>query len=135
MGILFPHARHTAIRPTGTLASHEGSSFSSISSQPTREYQTSDAESKAAFPAGYTSNQSGLFSSSKQLDTEKTPKLKRLKSNRNIRTKKQSAKDILTIAKPRENILSETLEVKIVFEGDPTIPSILYLQPRPQVTH
>ena len=68
-----------------------------------------------------TSGQPGLFSSfSKQTETEKTPKLKRLKSNRNIRTKKQSAKDFLTIAKPRENILSETLAVKIVFEGDTT---------------
>eukprot|EP00091_Calanus_sinicus_P021303 TRINITY_DN6236_c0_g1_i1.p1 TRINITY_DN6236_c0_g1~~TRINITY_DN6236_c0_g1_i1.p1 ORF type:complete len:144 (-),score=30.17 TRINITY_DN6236_c0_g1_i1:12-443(-) len=47
-----------------------------------------------------------------------TPKLKRPKSSRNFRTKKQSAKDTLAVAMPRENILSETLEVKIVFEGD-----------------
>merc|ERR1719318_1346275 len=73
-----------------------------------------------------TSNQPGLFSSfSKQPEAEKTPKLKKLKSNRNIRTKKQSAKDILTIAKPRENILSETLEVK-VFEGDTTPDSRIH---------
>jgi len=61
-----------------------------------------------------TSTQPGLFSSFTKQAEEKTPKL-RQKSHRNIRTKKQSARDI---DKPRENILSETLEVRVVFEGD-----------------
>ena len=61
-----------------------------------------------------TSTQPGLFSSFTKQAEEKTPKL-RQKSRRNIRTKKQSAKDIV---KPREKILSETLGVRVVFEGD-----------------
>ena len=63
-----------------------------------------------------TSHGPGLFSSfSKQEKEQKPPKLKRLKSNRNVMNKKPSAKDV---KKTRENILSETLEVKIVFEGE-----------------
>jgi len=63
-----------------------------------------------------TSHEPGLFSSfSKPEKGQKSPKLKRLKSNRNVRNKKHSVRDV---KKPREDILSETLEVKIIFEGD-----------------
>jgi hypothetical protein len=64
-----------------------------------------------------TSNQPGLFYSFSKQTEEKTPKLKRLKSNRNVRTKKPSVKNV---SKPRDNLLSETLEVQIKFEGDTT---------------
>jgi len=60
------------------------------------------------------SNQAGLFSSfTKHVDTN-TPKLKK-KSHRSVRTKKKQDKEEY---KPRENILSETLAVQVVFEND-----------------
>eukprot|EP00092_Neocalanus_flemingeri_P038433 GFUD01041840.1.p1 GENE.GFUD01041840.1~~GFUD01041840.1.p1 ORF type:complete len:1113 (-),score=288.64 GFUD01041840.1:486-3824(-) len=63
-----------------------------------------------------TSNHPGLFSSfSKPEKEEKTPKLRRIKSNRNARDKKFSARNV---SKPRNNLLSETLEVQIEFEGE-----------------
>ena len=59
------------------------------------------------------SNQAGLFSSFTKVDNN-TPKLKK-KSQRNVRTKKKPDKKEY---KPRDNILSETLDVQVVFENE-----------------
>ena len=83
---------------------------------PTNKVLYSSAFSTPSDAEFSTSTQPGLFSSFTKQAEEKTPKL-RQKSHRNIRTKKQPARDI---DKPRENILSETLEVRVVFEGDPS---------------
>jgi len=74
------------------------------------------------------SNQPGLFSSfSKQNLDVKTPILKKLKTNRKARVKKASVREV---PRYRENVLSETLEVKVVFETDRDLLSAEY-QPSP----
>ena len=74
------------------------------------------------------SNQPGLFSSfSKQNLDVKTPVLKKLKTNRKARVKKASVREV---PRYRENVLSETLEVKVVFETDRDLLSAEY-QPSP----
>jgi len=87
------------------VPSHQDVFFSGFSTPSDAEFSTDTTD---------TSYQAGLFSSfSKQVE-DKTPKLKK-KSHRNVRPKKLSEKPL---NKPRENILSETLSVQVVFEGD-----------------
>ena len=94
-----------------TDTSHELGLFSSFSKQ---DVFSTEISNKAGL---YSFSKQDVFS--KQEKKQKSPKLKRLKSNRNVRrNKKHSARDV----KQKENILSETLEVKIVFEGDVDAP-------------
>ena len=60
------------------------------------------------------SSQAGLFSSFSKQENKNSPKLKK-KSHRSVRTRKKPSK-VEHI--PRENILSETLAVQVVFEND-----------------
>ena len=72
------------------------------------------------------SNHVGLFSSFTKVDTN-TPKLKK-KSHKSVRTKKNLTREECE-ARPRDCILSETLDVQVVFENDISPNQVATAQP------